>query len=439
MRKPVFLFLIIFYSVSVCLAQSPSQNRSDLEKERASIQKEIEDVKRSLDITHRNRKQTLGQLALLQKRLRLRQAAIANINQQLNFIQTDMNNSWQEIIKLKKELDTLRKQYAESVVYAYENRTNYDYLNFIFAASNFNDAIKRVQYLKSYRAYREQRAENIIQTQVLLQNKIDGLKIKRVEKDEALVKQSREKQVLEIEKKEKDQVVEQLQSHEKELKKEMNLKQRQDQKLGNAIAAAIRRAREEAIREAKKKAAANAAANTPSAAPEKTETSKTTSGPSGAGTMPSSVKPTVRPAAATIFNTSADLALSGNFEKDRGHLPWPISSGTIAMRFGPHEYIKGIVHNNQGITIESSAGSSVTAVFEGDVQSVFNVGDVSAVMIRHGKYFTTYSNLASVVVSKGQSVKTGQLLGRLGEIGQLEFVLSDDKDHLFDPEKWLRR
>jgi murein hydrolase activator len=439
MRKTVFLFFIIYYSVSNCLAQSPSQNRSDLEKERASIQKEIEDVKRSLDITHRNRKQTLGQLALLQKRLRLRQAAISNINQQLNFIQADMNNSWQEIIKLKKELDTLRKQYAESVVYAYENRTNYDYLNFIFAAGNFNDAVKRVQYLKSYRAYREQRAENILQTQVLLQNKIDGLKIKRVEKDEALVKQSKEKQVLEIEKKEKDQVVEQLQSHEKELKKEMVLKQRQDQKLGNAIAAAIRRAREEAIREAKKKAAAEAAAGSSGTAPEKSEPAKNTSSPAGTGTMLSSVKPAVKPAATTIFNTTADIELSGNFEKDKGHLPWPISSGTIAMRFGPHEYIKGIVHNNQGITIESTPGSSVTAVFEGDVQSVFNVGDVSAVMIRHGKYFTTYSNLSSVSVSKGQSVKTGQVLGKLGEIGQLEFVLSDDKDHLFDPEKWLRR
>src|SRR4249920_2409109 len=163
MRKPVFLIVfIIFYSVSNCLAQSANQSRSDLEKERASIQKEIEDVKRSLDITHKNRKQTLGQLALLQRRLRLRQAAISNINQQLNYIQADMNNSWSEIIKLKKELDTLRKQYAESVVYAYENRTNYDYLNFIFAAGNFNDAIKRVQYLKSYRAYREQRVENIV-------------------------------------------------------------------------------------------------------------------------------------------------------------------------------------------------------------------------------------------------------------------------------------
>jgi murein hydrolase activator len=435
MLKPVFLFIIILYSVNACLAQSPAQTRTDLERERASIQKEIEDVKRSLDITHKNRKQTLGQLALLQKRLRLREAAISNINQQLNFIQTDMNNSWQEIIKLKKELDTLRKQYAESVVYAYENRTNYDFLNFIFAAGNFNDAIKRVEYLKSYRAYREERADNIQKTQVLLQNKIDGLKIKRVEKDEALIKQNKERQVLEVEKKEKDQVVEQLQSHEKELKKEMSLKQRQDQKLGNAIAAAIRRAREEAIREANKKAVTEAATTSP----EKVDPAKNNSTASHAGTMPSNVKPGVKPVAKTIFITKADVELSDNFEKDKGHLPWPIASGTIAMRFGPHEYIPGIIHNNQGITIESSPGTSVTAVFDGDVQSVFNVGDVSAVMIRHGKYFTTYSNLSTVSVSKGQTVKTGQLLGKLGDLGQLEFVLSDEKDKVFDPERWLRK
>ncbi len=439
MRKSIFLFIAILFSVTICKSQAQTQSRSDLEKERASIQKEIEAVKSSLEQTHKNRKQTLGQLALLQKRLRLRQAAISNINQQLNFIQSDMNNSWSEIIKLKKELDTLRKQYAESVVYAYENRTNYDYLNFIFAAGNFNDAIKRVEYLKSYRAYREQRAENIIKTQVLLQNKIDGLKIKRVEKDEALVKQSKEKQVLEVEKKEKDQVVEELQGREKELKKEMNAKQRQDQKLGNAIAAAIRRAREDAIREAKKKAAAEAASNAASAAPVKSDPAKNPTGVTSAGTMPSNVKPAVKTTAPVVFGTTADIALSGNFEKDKGHLPWPIASGTIAMRFGPHEYIKGVIHNNQGITIESAPGTSVTAVFDGEVQGVFFVGDVSAVMIRHGKYFTTYSNLSSVSVAKGQAVKMGQLLGKLAEIGQLEFVLSDDKDRLFDPERWLRK
>jgi septal ring factor EnvC (AmiA/AmiB activator) len=436
MRKPVFLFIVILFSVTACMAQSQSQSRSDLEKERASIQKEIEDVKNSLDVTHKNKKQTLGQLALLQKRLRLRQAAIANINQQLNFIQTDMNNSWQEIIKLKKELDTLRKQYAESVVYAYENRTNYDYLNFIFAAGNFNDAVKRVEYLKSYRTYREQRAENILNTQVLLQNKIDGLKVKRVEKDEALVKQSKEKQVLEVEKKEKDQVVEQLQGQEKELKKQMNLKQRQDMKLGSAIAAAIRRAREEAIREAKKKAAADAASNPVSTAPSKPDVAKN---PSGTGTTPSNVKPSVKTAAPTIFDTRTDIALSNNFELNKGRLPWPVKSGTIALSFGRHEYMKNIWHDNQGITIECQSGSSVTAVADGTVSIIFNVGDVTAVMVRHGKYFTTYSNLSAASVVKNQAVKAGQQLGLVADIGQLEFVLSDDKDHLFDPEKWLRK
>ncbi len=433
MRKPVFLFVLMLCFSVVSLAQTPAQTRSDLEKERASIQQQIEEVKHSLDITKKNRRETLGQLALLQRRLRLRQEAIANINRQLDFIQADMNNSWSEILKLKKELDTLRKQYAESVVYAYENRTNYDFLNFIFAASNFNDALKRVEYLKSYRAYREERAQNIDKTHQLLQNKIDGLKIKRVEKDEALAKQNKERQVLEVEKKEKDEVVSSLQSHEKELKKEMNLKQRQDQKLGNAIAAAIRRAREESIREAKKNAATTAAAG----APEKTDNAKTNPVASVPGTISSS-KPAAK-LADKPFDTRTDIALSDNFEKNRGHLPWPVNSGNIAMRFGPHEYIKGIVHNNQGITIECAAGSSVLAVFDGEVQNVFNVGDVTAVMIRHGKYFTTYSNLASVSVSRGQAIKTGQLLGKLADIGQLEFVLSDDKDHLFDPERWLRR
>ena len=431
MLKPVFLFVFVFISALTAFTQNqtPAQTRADLEKERASIQQEIEAVKHSLDVTHKNRKETLGQLALLQRRLRLRQAAISNINHQLDFIQSDMNNSWSEILKLRKELDTLRKQYAESVVYAYENRTNYDYLNFIFAATSFNDALKRVAYLKSYRTYREERAANIQKTHDLLQSKIDGLKIKRVEKDEALVKQNKERQVLEVEKKEKDQVVSSLQSHEKELKKQMNLKQRQDQKLGNAIAAAIRRAREEAIREAKKDAAA-AAAN----APAKTDNSN------NAASNNATTKAAAKPAkAGTLFKTSADVALSDNFEKSRGHLPWPVASGTIAMRFGPHEYLKDIYHNNQGITIETSPGTSVKAVFKGEVQSVFNVGDVSAVMIRHGKYFTTYSNLESVSVSKGQEVNTGQVLGKLADIGQLDFVLSDEKDNLFDPEKRLSK
>ena len=439
MLKTILTGFMLLFIVASAAAQQPTQSRSDLEKERAAIQKEIEDVRRSLDETHKNKRETLGQLALLQRRLRLRESAIRNINDQINMIQGDMNESWREILKLRRELDTLRLQYGQSIVFAYKNRSNYDFLNFIFSATSFNDAVKRIEYLKSYRAYREERAENIRKTQDLLQGKIDGLKVSRLEKDEVLKKQNKERAILEDEKKEKDAVVNKLQSQEKQLKKEMAAKQRQDQKLGGAIAAAIKRARDMAIKEAAKKSAATSAADKAAAASEKAAAAKT--GSSGArpteDIAPASLT-VVRSANKSVFNTDEDINLSGGFEKNKGKLPWPVS-GTVSMAFGPHEYIKGIMHNNQGVTIDATAGSAVKAVYEGEVQSVFSVGDVSAVMIRHGKYFTTYSNLSTVSVAKGQQVKTGQIIGRVGDIAQLEFVLSDEKDRMFDPEKWLRR
>ncbi|MHA4808830.1 murein hydrolase activator EnvC family protein [Flavitalea flava] len=433
LRGSVFILILAFLSGRV-IAQAP-QSRSDLEKERAAIQKEIEDVKRSLDETHNHKKETLGQLALLQRRLRLRESAIQNINSQINYIQNDMNESWREILKLRRELDTLRTQYAESIVFAYKNRSSYDFLNFIFSATSFNDAMKRIEYLKSYRAYREERAENISRTQQLLQSKIDGLKVTRGEKDEALKKQNKERTILEDEKKEKDAVVTKLKSQEKQLKKEMVAKQKQDQILNGAISAAIRRARDAAIKEAKKKESADKAGSAEKAASAKTSAPKNNP---VAGNNPGNPMIPIKSSSKTVFTSEEDMNISGNFEKYKGHLPWPIS-GTISMAFGPHEYIKGIIHNNQGVTIDASAGSVVKAVFEGEIQSVFSVGDVNAVVIRHGKYFTTYSNLSTVSVTKGEQVKTGQILGRVGEIAQLEFLLSDEKDHMFDPERWLKR
>lgn len=415
------------------MAQTPSQNKADLEKERAAIQKEIEDVRRSLDETHKNKRQTLAQLNLLQRRLKLRESAIRNINAQIDVIQGDMNSSWRDITKLRSELDTLRIQYAQSIVFAYKNRSSYDFLNFIFSATSFNDAIRRVQYLKSYRAYREERAENIRNTQEMLKAKIDGLKVTRLEKDEALKKQSKERSLLEDEKKEKDAVVTKLQSQEKELKKEMAAKQKQDLRLAGAITAALKRARELAVKEAAKKSAADRAAAEKTAATTKTTRPATNDEPA----EPAKLN-TVKAYNKTVFTSDEDMHLSGSFEKHKHELPWPVS-GTVSMAFGPHEYIKGIMHNNQGVTIDCNAGTSVKAVFDGEVQTVFNVGDVQAVMVRHGKYFTTYSNLSGASVSKGQQVKTGQIIGRVAEVAQLEFVLSDEKGKVYDPETWLRR
>ncbi len=438
-KSLLLAFWFLFMAFSRLYAQAPAQTRADLEKERAAIQKEIEDVKHSLDETHRNKREMLGQLGLLQRRLRLRESAIRNINDQINVIQGDMNESWREILKLRAELDTLRIQYAQSIVFAYKNRSSYDFLNFIFSATSFNDALHRVQYLKSYRAYRDERAENIRKTQDLLQSKIDGLKVTRAEKDDALKKQSKERETLEVEKREKDAVVTQLQSQEKELKKQMAAKQRQDQKMEGAITAAIRRARDAAIKEAAKKNAADsrAASDRATTAAAAARTSSRPTDNNDVAATPVTLN-TVKTPAKTVFASDADVHLTGDFIKYKGRLPWPVS-GTVAMTFGRHEYIKGIFHDNAGVTIDVQAGAAVKAVFEGEVQAVMNIGDVQAVMLRHGGYFTTYSNLSTVSVTKGEHVNTGQILGRVGDMAQLEFVLSDEKGRNQDPERWLKR
>ncbi len=422
------LFVSLLFTGASVMAQQP--NKSDLEKERAAIQKEIDDVKRSLDETKRNKKASLAQLNQVQRKLQLRERQINVINQQMNLIEGDINQSWRDITKLKKELDTLKMQYEKSVVYSYKNRSNYDFLNFIFSAANFNDALKRVSYLKSYRNYRQEQAANIVKTQDLLQQKIAGLNANREKKTLVLKEETKEREILADEKKEKDAVVGKLKAREKELMKDLNDKKKQDQKLALAIRAAIERAKKEAIAEAKRNAETNIAKNNTS---NNTTTTNKSATPEKKAIKNYSV----------LDDDPAAKKLSDDFEHNKGSLPWPLESGRISMRFGKQK-VEGIPidYDNTGLTFETEAGKSAKAVFKGEVTAIINVGPVQAVIVRHGKYFTTYSNLSSVNVSKGQQVQTGQVLGRVAEkddnIGEFEFLISNADNKYLDPERWLR-
>lgn len=439
MRLIVITLAFVLFGLNGLMAQT--QSRTDLEKQRAEIQDEITEVKRSLELTKKNKKASLGQLALLQRKLRLRQAAINNVNRQIDFIQDDIGKSRNEIAKLKKDLDTLKMQYTKSVVYAYKNRSNYDFLNFIFSASSFNDALKRVEYLKSYRLYREQQTNTILNTQSLLQKKIGSLEQSRKEKDEVLAKQERDRLELVEEKKEKDQVVSKLKSREKELSRELSAKQKADNKLRASIKAAIDReirlARQKALEEEKKlKAAALAAAKTESSDVAKTESS------SSAAEAPKKEVTVVKKT--SVFDaTPGGEIISDNFEKNKGKLPWPIEKGNIKIPYGNYAItgtkLKG---NNPGLTLETEGNSAVKAIFDGDVVAVFDVEGEWNVLIRHGKYFTTYGNLSSKDVAKGQKVKSGEVIGKAGVNGdgngEIEFLLLQENKNL-DPATWIRR
>lgn len=437
-KRCLFLFSMLLLG-TVAWCQYPS--KADLEKERASIKRDIEELNATLKQTTKNRKVTLGQLAAVQKKLRQREALISNINKQINLIEGDIYQSNRDIYKLRKELDTLKIQYEKSVVYAYKNRSNYDFLNFLFSSTSFNDALKRVAYLRSYRNYREQQAATIRNTQDILKQKITGLNENKKKKGEVLQEENKERVVLQEERQEKNAIVSQLKSREKELNKELTAKKKKDRALTNAIATAIRRAREEAIKEAK--AAAEAAAKRDAAA--KIAAPKTNTPSAPATTTPSATPSLAKrnPTLSPLDTDPASRKLSDDFYKEMGNLPWPVDKGSVRIHFGRYA-VEGtsIQGDNPGITIETEPGKQVKAVFSGEVTYVGAIGSGQTVIIRHGKYFSTYSNLASATVSKGEKITLGQAIGKAGtnedDNGEIEFLITNDTNRNLDPERWLR-
>lgn len=422
-------FLLVFVSAGAGFVYA-QDDKAQMEKERQEIQQELADLQKNYSQIKGQRSATLGQLTVLKRKIQVQERYLNNINREIRYLNDNIYYSTLEIIKMRKQLDTLKAQYSRSVVYAYKNRSNYDFLNFIFSAANFNDALKRIAYLKSYRSYREQQVNSIIETQQQIEKRKQLQITQMNEKKVAIQNQAKQVEVLQGQKKEKDEAVNQLKSKEKELKKEITSKQKRDIQLKNAILAIVRRETKKAEEEAKAKARAKETVATTDATTPNTNSRSTT--------------PTAKPKSYLDLNAE-DVKLNASFESNRGKLPWPVDNGFVSIHFGRYE-IEGtnLKGDNPGITIATqSSGVPVKSVFNGEVAAVANLGDGMMVTVRHGKYFTVYSNLTSVSVGKGMDVATGQAIGKVGQSddgsgGQIDFILMIESKNV-NPEPWLRR
>jgi len=441
MVKIVFALLASFVFSASLSAQSPGQQ--ELEKERQQLKREIEQTQELLDKNKKTTKENLGQLVLLNRKLNLQGNVIENISKDINLLDNTIYKSQRDVNKLQVLLDTLKQEYTKSMVYAYRNRSNSDFLNFIFSSSSFNDAIKRITYLKSYRNYREMQGENILRTQALLKDRIDELSGNKKKKSVVLQVQSKELSVLESQQEEKNQLVAKLKAQGKELNDQISAKKKQMQKVSNAIAAAIKRAQDLARKEALAKAREDKIKRDAEAKKEVAENKA--NGETGA--KPATTRPTksiLTPAKqeSVLLGSDEEVKLNTNFKINQGALPWPVEKGYISMHFGKQKLdVIGIIIDNPGITIGSDIGANVKALFDGEVSSVTNIDNMQLVVVKHGAYFTTYSNLSGVSVSRGQNVRTGQVLGKVAPndegVGSIDLIISNERGNL-NPESWLR-
>ncbi|MFI5129850.1 MAG: murein hydrolase activator EnvC family protein [Chitinophagales bacterium] len=428
LKKHLLLFLLFAAITPAIYGQT---DKSELERERQEIQNELRQMQDMYNNVKGKAKLSVRQLNILKKKMNLQERYINSINRELKMIDEDIYLSNLEIYRLQKQLDTLKAQYARTIVYAYKNRSSYDYVNFIFSSNNFNDAVKRVAYLKSYRAYREKQVNTILETQQLIAKRQKQQLGRKEQKNIALQNQTKERSVLDVQRKEKDAVVTELKTQEKDLQKQITAKKKRDRDIQNAIAAIVRREIAKATEEAKRKAA------------EEKRNEVTTTNPATPKTIPD--RPVGKRPASYLDLNASDVKLNDQFEQNKGRLPWPVDKFFVGTHFGPYT-IEGtkLKDINPGVTIITpEPGVPVKAVFDGEVAAINNYGDGVMVVIRHGKYFTTYSNLSGVNVSKGATVKTGQSIGRAGGAddgsgGQVDFILMIENKNV-NPEQWLRR
>jgi len=405
-KNRFFLLLFLWASFLLNPVHGYAQKtKKELENKKKQLQKEIEYTNQLLDETKKNKKLSLNQLVTLNKKISVREELISTINNEIYALNKQINDANTNIKGLQNDLVRLKTEYAKMVYYAYKNQDAYSRLMFIFAAKDFEQAYSRLKYFQQYSEYRHKQAEKITETNKHLVEQVQDLEHKKIDKRLLLGNQETEKQSLTTEKGEKEQVFSQLQEQESSLKKDLDRKKRDAEKLQLAIQRAIEKELEKAQKEA--------------------ETEN-------------------KPKPLKLVLTPEAQVLSNSFEKNKNKLPWPVAKGIISERFGvhPHPSLANVDVNNNGVDISTSKGSLARAVFDGEVTAVVNMpGSGQFIIVRHGEYLTIYSNLKDVYVKVNEKVKTKQNLGS---------IISDDDDsktilHFevwkvksrLDPEEWL--
>ena len=393
--------LLLILAALFCALNLAAQNQS-LDALRDEIRRAEEEIRATNELlakTKKDKQVTQNQLKLIQNRIRNRKQIIANLEKQTQVINGDIGTKNDTVHAMQNELTQLRKEYADMVYAAYKNYKLNNFLVFLFASKDFNDATRRISYMRRYNRMRQQKAEQIKSVADSLHVQIGELENRKAELTKVRDTRTQEVSSLGKDEKQYQSSLSEINTKSCKLSSEIRKKQSQINKLQQRIQAII-------AEEARKNRA------TPKSAAQEEY----------------------------IAN------LSGRFDQNKGLLPYPVRGGVIVDRYGvhPHATQKGLMVNNKGVNIASGSGAEVRAVFEGDItQIVFVQGLNNTVIIRHGNYLTTYSNLASVNVKTGDKVTLNQVIGRLSNSDNsddcvLHFEIWKETENL-NPEQWLRR
>jgi len=384
---------------------SQSKKQQELEERRRELTREIQQIGALLFEGKKEQKSVLSVVEDLDFKINVRKNLISITNQQANLLTREINSNQTKITKLRAKLKALKADYAKMIVKSYKSRADQSKLMFLLSSANFQQAYKRLQYIKQYANYQKLQAE-LIKTETAKMQQLNIQLVTQKKNKQSLIEENKmAKSILDKERAQQKDLIKDIKNNLSKFTAQIKTKQRESNKIDKQIRKII----QAAIAASNKKAGKSSKSKVFSLTPEQ-------------------------------------KILAANFTSNKGKLPWPVANGVVKLRFGnnPSPIDRSLTIKSNGVRIATNKGEEVRAVFEGVVQGIMTPKNGNnTIMIRHGNYITVYKNLSKFFVQKGDKVTTKQVIGEVitnkasGE-SILSFGIYKDSS-IQNPSQWIYR
>ncbi len=473
LRMISVLFLSLFFIVSgvftsAVAAPPVTREISKIIKERAAVEQNLQSLKQQL-------KEYQSKLNLTTRKESQSFKVLENIRTQILVLEKIISQNQIYLAKLDGDIEQLRDKlqgnrqiynkvsddFRRTAVSVYKYGGNRD-VEHVFGAGSVNNALVRAQYVGFFTRAVRRNVNDLQQVAVKLENNRLALEQSYQHKAAMVRDQEQQLKTWSVSKKEKEEVLDRLKKNKQEYAAQLaavKQKRRQLQSRIESLILAEQRAveaeneRQKKILEARRFEAQRRESKRLEAQRAIVKKEKST----GKATdiahkehkkieKPLEKSPEKKSVPVVSNTDSPEIEkVSADFDNASGSLPWPVRNGVVSQKFGSLEDKDlRIVTTNNGIDISVPASTPVRAVSGGKVvQIAFLPTFGNIVIVRHPKsYLTVYANLGQLNVVKDDLIKSQQLLGVSGKMGDGGSVVHFEiwKGRVKqNPEKWLRR
>jgi septal ring factor EnvC (AmiA/AmiB activator) len=391
--------LFLFVSTQAPAHPEPQDIKSK-EKELQKLRREIDDYEKRIKKSERRENATLETIGYYDQQILLIRKLLRRLKEESNRLQKDIEGIRRNIGTSEDQLHSLKNHYAEYLTSAYKYGRLHD-LELLLTSSSVNQFAIRAEYLRRFSAQRSKDLRTIAEHKSNLEEESATLRTKLNQQKQLITEKATEEKTIKRKAREKQKLLASIRRDKDNYKKQLQRRKNDAAELEAIVADLIEKER---IRKAHEEALAKRERRAP---------------------------PEV---------SSAGLA----FLSRRGRLPWPVSGGSIVLRFGNqiHPVLKTVTQNT-GIDISVPTGTEVHAVATGDVATISWLPSYGNLLIlNHNNGFrSVYTHLSEITVTQGQNVSEGQAIGISGESlagPLLHFELWKEREKQ-DPELWLTK